>query len=59
MPRPIPQPFHTKRIKIKEKKSITKMPQHTFKYGDPDFIDERITPYIPTIKQHWFKKLFT
>ena len=41
------------------KKHIKRVSQEIFEKGDPDFIDERITPYIPKQKKKsFFEALF-
>ena len=43
----------------KPKKHIQRVSQDIFERGDPDFIDERTTPYIPKPKKKsFFEALF-
>ena len=41
------------------KKHIKRVSKEQFEKGDPDFIDERTTPYIPNVKKKsFFDSLF-
>ncbi len=39
-------------------KSIKRVSQEEFEKGDPDFIDERISEYIPKKKESFFDSMF-
>ncbi len=41
----------------KPKKHITKVSDEQFKHGDPDFLDERTTPYKPKKKDSFISSL--
>ena len=42
----------------KPKKHIQRVSQKEFEKGDPDFIDERISEYIPKKQETFFSSLF-
>ena len=45
--------------KSKPPKSVTRVSQEQFEKGDPDFVDERTTPYEPQSKKDgFFSSLF-
>ncbi len=45
--------------KVKQKKHIKRVSKEHFEKGDPDFVDERTTPYIPKEKKKsFFDSLF-
>ena len=45
--------------KKRPQKSIQRVSQEEFEHGDPDFVDERTTPYIPkTKKKSFFSSFF-
>ena len=46
-------------IETKEKKHIKKVSQREVEKGDPDFVDERKTPYTPKKKGSFFDELFS
>ena len=41
-----------------EKKHIEMISKDLFENGDPDFVDERKTPYMPRKKKSWLANLF-
>ena len=45
-------------IKEKEKKHIVMVPKIEFERGDPNFVDERVSKYIPKKKVSFFDSLF-
>ena len=44
--------------KSRPAKPVTRVSQDEFEKGDPDFIDERTTEYIPKKKKSFIDKLF-
>lgn len=55
----VPAGIQSHTIKVKEKKHIEKISKAEYEKGDPDFIDERITSYIPKEKKtSFFTSLF-
>ena len=43
----VPAGINSHTIKVKEKKHIEKVPEMEYEKGDPDFVDERTSPYKP------------
>ena len=43
--------------KERPKKSVTRVSQDEFENGDPDFVDERTSPYVPKKKKSFFGSL--
>ena len=43
--------------KSRPKKHIAKVSQEQFEKGDPDFVDERIAPYVAKEKKSFFTKI--
>ena len=41
-----------------QKKHIQMVSKDLFEHGDPDFVDERKTPYVPKKKKSWLENLF-
>jgi len=41
----------------KPKKHIKRVSQDQFEKGDPDFVDERVTVYVPKTKKSFFSNL--
>lgn len=44
--------------KERVKKSVKRVSQDEFEKGDPDFVDERTSPYEPKKKSSFFSSLF-
>ena len=49
-------PSSKRKAKV-EKKQITMVSKDLFENGDPDFVDERTTPYEPKKKKSWLDGL--
>ncbi len=45
--------------KKKPPKQIQRVSQREFEKGDPDFVDERTSKYIPKQKRSFFGKIFS
>ncbi len=50
----VPAGISTHSIKVKEKKHVQKVFKAEYEKGDPDFIDERTSVYIPKEKKDSF-----
>ncbi len=50
-----PKQIRKEKAEKKHKEMISK---DLFENGDPDFVDERKTPYVPKKKKSWFENLF-
>jgi len=44
--------------KERPKKSVTRVSQELFEKGDPDFVDERTSEYVPKKKATFFDSFF-
>ena len=45
-------------VKEKEEKHIQKIPEKEYERGDPDFVDERTSKYVPKKKPSFLESLF-